>query len=57
MYLSTRDMAKVGQLMLDNGEWNGKQLFSKKWLKKIVTQITPKDTCFIQRVTSKARVD
>lgn len=54
MYLSTRDMAKVGQLMLDNGEWNGKQLFSKKWLKKIVTQITPKDTVTKRRSNSKS---
>lgn len=44
MHLSARDMAKVGQLMLQKGEWNGKQLISKKWIQKITTMVTPKDT-------------
>ncbi|MEM6685256.1 MAG: DUF2306 domain-containing protein [Bacteroidota bacterium] len=44
MHLSTRDMAKIGQLMLQEGEWNGKQLISKDWIKKITSPVTPKDT-------------
>ncbi|WP_298516132.1 DUF2306 domain-containing protein [uncultured Kordia sp.] len=44
MHLSTRDMAKIGQLMLQEGKWNGKQLISKDWIRKIVTTVTPKDT-------------
>lgn len=44
MHLSTRDMAKIGQLMLQKGEWNGKQLIDKAWLKKTITTVTPKDT-------------
>lgn len=45
MYLSTRDMAKIGQLMLNNGSWKGKQLISKDWIKKTTTiATTPKDT-------------
>ncbi len=44
MYLSTRDMAKIGQLMLNNGSWNGKQLVSKEWIQKTTTTTTPKDT-------------
>ncbi|MEM6804770.1 MAG: serine hydrolase [Bacteroidota bacterium] len=43
-YLSSRDMAKLGQLMLNQGEWEGKQLISKDWVKKITTTVTPKDT-------------
>lgn len=43
MYLSTRDMAKIGQLMLQNGRWNGKQLISKAWLQKMISMTTPKD--------------
>ena len=54
MHLSTRDMAKIGQLMLNEGLWEGKQLLSKKWLKKIVTQITPKDTVSKRRGNSKS---
>ena len=51
--LSTKDMAKVGQLMLNNGTWNGNQLISENWLKKIVTIVTPKDTVSKRRGVSK----
>jgi CubicO group peptidase (beta-lactamase class C family) len=44
MYMSTRDHAKIGQLMLNNGKWNGKQLISKSWIEKTLTAYTPKDT-------------
>lgn len=44
MYLSARDMAKIGQLMLNKGEWNGKQIVSKEWIEKITTTVTPTDT-------------
>lgn len=44
MYLSTRDMAKIGQLMLNGGEWNGEQLISEDWLEKITTTVTPTET-------------
>lgn len=43
IYISTRDMAKIGQLMLNNGQWNGKQLISKEWIKKITSTITSVD--------------
>jgi len=44
MHLSTRDMAKIGQLMLQEGQWNGKQLISKEWVQKSTTMVTPLDT-------------
>jgi CubicO group peptidase (beta-lactamase class C family) len=44
MYFSTRDMAKIGQLMLNEGQWEGKQLIPKDWIKKIITTVTPVDT-------------
>jgi len=44
MYLSTRDMAKIGLLMLNKGKWNGKQIISEDWIEKSLTPITPKDT-------------
>lgn len=40
MFLSTRDMAKIGQLMLQNGLWEGKKIISKKWVKKITSVVT-----------------
>jgi len=30
--LSSRDMLKIGQLVLDKGKWNGKQIVSEKWI-------------------------
>ena len=44
IYVSARDMAKVGQLMLNKGMWNGKQLISKEWIEKITTTVTPTKT-------------
>lgn len=32
--LKTEDMAKFGQLLLQNGIWNGKQLIPKEWIKE-----------------------
>ena len=32
-----RDMAKIGQMMLNRGRWEGKQLISQQWLKDAVT--------------------
>lgn len=40
-YLSTRDMARIGYLMLRKGEWNGRQLLSQQWAAKITTTVTP----------------
>ncbi|GAB5418251.1 MAG: hypothetical protein Crog4KO_16440 [Crocinitomicaceae bacterium] len=44
IYLSTRDMAKIGQLMLNKGQWEGKQLISGNWIEQITTTVTPVDT-------------
>ena len=32
--MSTRDLAKFGQLYLNNGQWGNKQLISKSWIKQ-----------------------
>ena len=37
LYISTLDFAKIGQLVLNNGEWNGKQLISNNWINEIST--------------------
>jgi CubicO group peptidase (beta-lactamase class C family) len=41
MHLSTRDMARLGYLMLHGGNWNGRQLVPKDWAAKIVSLVTP----------------
>jgi CubicO group peptidase (beta-lactamase class C family) len=40
MWFSTRDMARIGQLMLNRGKWNGKQIIAEEWIRRITTKIT-----------------
>lgn len=41
MWISTRDMARVGYLMLRGGEWDGEQVMSRDWLATISSVTTP----------------
>lgn len=41
IYLSTRDMARLGYLMLRKGNWRGEQVISREWAEKIVSVVTP----------------
>lgn len=41
MWLSTRDMARVGLLMLNEGNWDGRQILSQAWAREIVRPVTP----------------
>jgi CubicO group peptidase (beta-lactamase class C family) len=41
MYLSTRDMARIGLLMLDYGVWDGKIIEPGDWVRYMTTLITP----------------
>jgi len=42
-HLSTRDMARVGHLMLNEGNWNGRQIISPDWARRIRSVVTPLD--------------
>jgi len=39
LYLSTYDLARIGYLFLREGNWQGKQVISKDWVKKSITPI------------------
>jgi CubicO group peptidase (beta-lactamase class C family) len=41
VWLSTRDMARIGQLMLHEGNWNGNQIIPEEWAREIVSVVTP----------------
>lgn len=41
IFLTTRDMARIGLLMLHNGNWNGKQIVPRDWVAKSTHIITP----------------
>jgi CubicO group peptidase (beta-lactamase class C family) len=40
-YFSTRDMARIGYLMLRKGRWEDKQVIPEEWAKAIVSIVTP----------------
>jgi len=43
MYLSTRDMARLGLLMLTDGAWRDSQVMPKGWARRITTLVTHQD--------------
>ncbi|MFM9434085.1 CubicO group peptidase (beta-lactamase class C family) [Janthinobacterium sp. CG_23.3] len=40
-YLSARDLARLGYLMLEHGQWRGKQIIPADWVAKISRSVTP----------------
>ncbi|MCB0632863.1 MAG: serine hydrolase [Saprospiraceae bacterium] len=40
MWFSTRDLARIGQLMLQEGRWNDQQVISKNWIQEMLKQRT-----------------
>jgi CubicO group peptidase (beta-lactamase class C family) len=40
MWLSTRDFARIGYLMLNKGNWNGKQIVSEAWINELLKERT-----------------
>lgn len=43
MYLSTRDMARIGLLMVRFGKWGNDQVLPKNWTEYLTTLVTPAD--------------
>jgi CubicO group peptidase (beta-lactamase class C family) len=40
LHLRPRDLAKIGQLVLDGGEWRGRTLISKEWIAQMTSAQT-----------------
>jgi len=40
LYMTSRDIAKIGQLLLNKGKWDGQQIISEKWLEASTTPHT-----------------
>jgi CubicO group peptidase (beta-lactamase class C family) len=38
LYLRTEDVAKFGQLLLQKGKWNGKQLVPRRWIQRATSK-------------------
>lgn len=43
MWFSTRDMARIGYLMLRNGVWENQQIITSEWISKTTRIVTPVD--------------
>lgn len=43
LYLRTEDIAKLGQLYLQKGKWNGKQLIPETWIEQATSKEVPND--------------
>ena len=41
LQLRPRDLAKLGQLVLDDGVWQGRQIVSANWIKQMTTRHSP----------------
>jgi CubicO group peptidase (beta-lactamase class C family) len=41
MWFSTRDMARIGLVMLNEGNWDGRQVVSREWARRITSVVTP----------------
>jgi CubicO group peptidase (beta-lactamase class C family) len=39
LFLTPRDMAKLGQLFLDSGQWKGQQIVSRQWVKEATSTL------------------
>ncbi len=36
LFITTRDMAKLGELYINKGKWNGKQIISEDWVNTVI---------------------
>lgn len=43
LYLRTEDIAKLGQLYLQKGKWNGKQLIAEDWINQATSKQVPNE--------------
>lgn len=43
LWLKTGDMAKMGQMLLDGGKWQGKQVLSAEWVGEMMKKQVPTD--------------
>jgi len=50
LYLTSREMAKFGQLFLQEGMWNDEEIISKEWVRESTLDHMPDDVHFVYSV-------
>ena len=50
LYLTSREMAKFGQMFLQDGIWEGEQLVSKGWVQESTSEHMPENADFVYSV-------
>jgi len=50
LYLTSREMAKLGQLFLQDGIWESEQLVSKEWVQESTSEHMPENADFVYSV-------
>jgi CubicO group peptidase (beta-lactamase class C family) len=50
LYLTSREMAKFGQLFLQEGMWNDEEIISKEWVRESTLDHMPDDVQFVYSV-------
>jgi CubicO group peptidase (beta-lactamase class C family) len=53
LYVSTRDVARFGQLMLQRGEWKGEQIIPRAWVQQMTTIVTPAEELYPEAYRSR----
>jgi CubicO group peptidase (beta-lactamase class C family) len=53
LYVSTRDVARFGQLMLQEGEWKREQLIPREWVDRMTTIVTPVEELYPEEYRSR----
>lgn len=57
LYLKTEDLAKMGQFLLQKGQWEGKQLLPAEWVKKATSAVVPSTPSWVRFEDAPKKLD
>ena len=57
LYLKTEDLAKMGQFLLQKGQWEGKQLLPAEWVEKATSAVVPSTPSWVRFEDAPKKLD